>query len=52
MVIDGRIDDPSDGSSLHIVNGERRWPLGPLLGTRLSPVASKSDGWWWAPQIG
>ena len=52
ILIDARIDDPADGSGLYVVSGERRWPLGPLLGTRLSAVANKRDGWWWAPQLG
>lgn len=52
ILIDARIDDPADGSGLHVVSGERRWPLGPLLGTRLSAVANQRDGWWWAPQLG
>lgn len=52
ILIDARIDDPADGSGLYVVSGERRWPLGPLLGTRLSTVANNRDGWWWAPQLG
>lgn len=52
VLIDSQIDDPADGSGLHVVSGQRRWPLGPLLGTRLTAVATKSDGWWWAPQLG
>jgi hypothetical protein len=52
VLIDATVDDPSDGSGLYVVSGERRWPLGPLLGTRLAPVTSKNDGWWWAPQVG
>ena len=52
ILIGARIDDPADGSGLYVVSGERRWPLGPLLGTRLSAVANNRDGWWWAPQLG
>lgn len=35
-----------------LVSGERRWPLAPLLGTRLTPARADARGWWWAPQIG
>jgi hypothetical protein len=49
---DARVDDASDGNGLVLELGARRCSLAPLLGTRLTPVREKSDGWWWAPQIG
>ncbi len=52
LLVDGTVDDPADGTGLVLTRGERRWPLAPLLGTRLEPALSKTNGWWWAPQIG
>jgi hypothetical protein len=52
LLVEGRIDDPADGSGLALLHGPRRWPLAPLLGTRLSPARPDTAGWWWAPQIG
>jgi hypothetical protein len=57
FLVDGTIDDPADDTGLHL-NGAAssgpapRWPLAPLLGTRLTPARAGLSGWWWAPQIG
>ncbi len=52
LLLNGRVDDLRDGSGLALLFAERRWPLAPLLGTRLAPARAGVKGWWWAPQIG
>jgi hypothetical protein len=52
LLVDGAVDDPSDGTGLYLAAGERRIPLAPFLGTRFQPARPKVAGWWWAPQIG
>jgi hypothetical protein len=52
ILVEGRIDDLADDTGLYLCSAERRWPLAPLLGTRLTPARPDAGGWWWAPQIG
>lgn len=52
LLLDSSVDDPADGGGLILAHGPRRWPLAPLLGTRLSAARPDVAGWWWAPQIG
>lgn len=52
LVVEGTIEDPRDGSGLHLLVEGRRVPLAPFVGTRLQPARPNVSGWWWAPQIG
>ena len=52
LLVDGIIDDPRDGTGLHLVRDDRRIALAPFLGTRLEPARKVAAGWWSAPQIG
>jgi hypothetical protein len=52
VLVDGTIDDLADDTGLHLRGADRRWPLAPLLGTRLTVARPGVPGWWWAPQIG
>jgi hypothetical protein len=52
LLVEGKIDDPADGTGLGLTLGPRRWALAPLLGVRLAPARPDANGWWWTPQIG
>jgi hypothetical protein len=52
LLVDGGIDDPRDGTGLHLTVEGRRVSLAPFLGTRFQPPRPSANGWWWSPQIG
>lgn len=52
LLVEGRVDDPADGTGLGLSHGGRRWSLSPLLGVRLTPARLDAAGWWWTHQIG
>jgi hypothetical protein len=52
LLVEGKIDDPADGTGLGLTHGGRRWSLAPLLGVRLTPARPDAAGWWWTSQIG
>lgn len=52
FLLEGEIDDPRDGTGLYLELRDRRWSLGPLLGTKLEPHTPDTTGWWWASHFG
>jgi hypothetical protein len=49
VLVAGRLGPHHDGGP-ELTLGAKRWPLAPIVGKRLEPVAG-DDRWWWAPQI-
>ena len=52
LIFDNAVEDPRDGTGLHLARGDRRLALAPFLGTRLEPARAGATRWWHAPQIG